>query len=108
MASALWKLHLFGIDAIDWKAKTLRVEQSKNRSILDLPLSDEALQVLRDYLADNRPASPRRHLFLCAKAQCVGLTNHAIARIYKVHAQRSGLPCMAVPFILCDIHLQCA
>jgi integrase/recombinase XerD len=81
-----------GIDAIDWKAKTLRVEQSKNRSILDLPLSDEALQVLRDYLADNRPASPHRHLFLCAKAPVHGLTNHAIARIYKVHAQRSGLP----------------
>jgi integrase/recombinase XerD len=31
-------------------------------------------------------------LFLCAKAPVHGLTNHAIARIYKVHAQRSGLP----------------
>ena len=80
------------IDAIDWTAKTLRVAQSKNHSILDLPLCDEALQVLRDYLTDARPASPHRYLFLCAKAPVHGLTNHAIARIYKAHAQRSGLP----------------
>jgi site-specific recombinase XerD len=80
------------LDSIDWKGKTLRVEQSKNHSTLVLPLSDEALQVLKDYLDTARPTSPRPELFLCAKAPVHALTNHAVARVYKVRAWQSGLP----------------
>jgi site-specific recombinase XerD len=80
------------LDSIDWKAKALRVEQSKNHSTLFLPLSDEALQVLKDYLDAGRPTSQRRELFLCAKAPVHALTNHAIARVYTVRSRESGLP----------------
>jgi integrase/recombinase XerD len=80
------------LDSIDWKGKALRVEQSKNHSMLVLPLSDEALQVLKDYLDAGRPSSRHRALFLCAKAPVHVLTNHAIARVYKVRSRRSGLP----------------
>lgn len=80
------------LDSIDWKGKTLRVEQSKNHSTLVLPLSDEALQVLKDYLDTARPTSPRPELFLCAKAPVHALTNHAVARVYKVRAWQSSLP----------------
>jgi site-specific recombinase XerD len=80
------------LDSIDWKGKALRVEQSKTHSTLLLPLSDEALQVLKDYLDAGRPTSPRQELFLCAKAPVHALTNHAVARVYKVRSRRSGLP----------------
>jgi integrase/recombinase XerD len=80
------------LDSIDWKAKALRVEQSKTHSTLVLPLSDEALQVLKDYLHAGRSPSQRKELFLCAKAPVHALTNHAIARVYKVRSRRSGLP----------------
>jgi len=80
------------LDSIDWKGKALRVEQSKTHSTLVLPLSDEALQVLKDYLDAGRLTSRRQELFLCARAPVQALTNHAIARVYKVRSRRSGLP----------------
>jgi len=80
------------LDSIDWKGKALRVEQSKTHSTLVLPLSDEALQVLKDYLDAGRLTSQRPALFLCAKAPVHALTNHAIARVYKVRSRQSGLP----------------
>jgi integrase/recombinase XerD len=80
------------MESIDWKARSLRLEQNKTHSTLVLPLSDEALQVLTDYLHAGRANSQRKELFLCAKAPVHALTNHAIARIYKVRCRQSGLP----------------
>lgn len=43
------------IDAIDWWARTLRVEQRKTRSALLLPLTDHTVSLLRNYLRRGRP-----------------------------------------------------
>ena len=59
------------VDSIDWANRTLRVEQYKTHSWLTLPLSDPTLELLRGYLREGRRPSPRRELFLCARAPFV-------------------------------------
>src|SRR6185312_7655143 len=50
------------VDSIDWKARTLRVAQSKTRSVLMLPLTAAAARVLKGYLRHGRPRSERAEL----------------------------------------------
>jgi integrase/recombinase XerD len=52
------------LDAIDWEAATLRVEQWKTRSILVLPLTSRTLRLLHRYLQIARPNSDLPQLFL--------------------------------------------
>jgi len=49
------------LDSIDWVAQTLQVEQRKTHSTLVLPMSRQALRVLKHYLRYGRSGS--RHAF---------------------------------------------
>ena len=56
------------LDDIDWRGRSLRVMQTKTRQTLQLPLTDEAANVLIDYLREARPRSAQRQLFLRMRA----------------------------------------
>jgi integrase/recombinase XerD len=45
------------LDAIDWKTGTMRVNQRKTCSTLVLPLADQTLCILDQYLANRRPCA---------------------------------------------------
>ncbi|MES0101384.1 tyrosine-type recombinase/integrase [Mesorhizobium sp. M0019] len=46
--------------AINWKRGTLRVDQRKMRSTLVLPVADQTLRIIEQYLAEGVPAIRRR------------------------------------------------
>lgn len=79
------------LDAIDWQAKTLRVEQRKTRSVLLLPLADRTLGVIKRYLHAGRTGSTRPELFLRARGPSGAIKNTAVCNIYQTRAARSGL-----------------
>ena len=78
--------------SIDWQAKTLRIEQSKTRSVLILPLADQTVRVLKFYLRRGRPASSHPQLFLRLRAPEGPIKPTAICDLYKKHSHQSGLP----------------
>ena len=85
------------LDCIDWAAQTLRVTQSKTRSVLMLPLDRPALRVLKRYLHFGRPADSRPELFLSANAPIRPLKD--VAGLFHKRVRESGLPLAgAVPY----------
>jgi integrase/recombinase XerD len=56
------------LDDLDWRGRTLRVAQTKTKQAIRLPLSDEAANLLIDYLRKARPESRHRQLFLRMRA----------------------------------------
>ncbi len=80
------------VEAIDWRAKTCRVEQRKTQSDLLLPLSDRTLTLLRRYLRHRRPASPLPQLFVRVRRPTGGLHNYGVCDIFYKRAAQSGLP----------------
>ena len=86
------EIPLLMLDSIDWQARTLRVEQPKTRSVLVLPLTDPAAEVLQRYLREGRPAGDRPELFPRLIAPAGALTRSAIAEAFRRHVRRSGLP----------------
>ena len=84
------------LDDIDWQGRTLRVEQTKTRQALFLPLTDEAAHVLIRYLRQARPQSAHRQLFLGTNAPRGPLQPTAVRQVMASRLQRSGLnlpPC---------------
>jgi len=79
------------LDDIDWRAKVLRVPQSKTRQRLILPLTDEAGYNLHRYLKRGRPENQRRELFLRSRAPVGPLTPVAVYDILNGQIRRSGL-----------------
>ncbi len=86
------EIPLLMLDSIDWQARTLRVEQPKTRSVLVLPLTDPATEVLQRYLCEGRPVGSRPELFPRLIAPAGALTRGAIAEAFQRHVRRSGLP----------------
>ena len=86
------EIPLLRLDSIDWQARTIRVEQSKTRSTLLLPLTGPAAKVLRRYLREGRPATDRPELFPRFIAPSGPLTRGAIATAFRRCVKRSGLP----------------
>ncbi|MBB5578051.1 MULTISPECIES: tyrosine-type recombinase/integrase [Rhizobium] len=81
------------LDAINWKRRTLRVEQRKTRSTLVLPLADQTLEILDRYLADGRPCGAvTNFLFAKARSPVGALTSWGICDIFTKRARQSGLP----------------
>jgi len=78
--------------SIDWANKTLRVEQCKTHSLLVLPLSDQALRVLKRYLQCGRPGSAHPQLFLRGRTPAGSLKHTALCDIYEKRAKMSELP----------------
>lgn len=81
--------------SIDWAGKTLHVEQCKTRSLLVLPLSDQALRGLKRYLRCGRPGSTHPQLFLRSRTPAGPLKHTAVCDIYEKHARLSALPLQA-------------
>jgi integrase/recombinase XerD len=78
--------------SIDWKACTLRIEQSKTRSILVLPLAPATIEVLRAYIDRYSSAANAAPMFALAQPPFGRMSACAISVRFKVHARRSGLP----------------
>lgn len=78
--------------SIDVANKTLRVEQRKTRSLLVLPLSDEAFGVVKRYLRCGRPVSTCSQLFLRGRTPAGPIKHTAVCDVYANRAKRSGLP----------------
>jgi integrase/recombinase XerD len=81
------------IDAVDWTAGTLRIEQRKTHSVLTLPLAPRTVRVLIDYLDNERADDVNAHpaLFLGIRCPAGPMRNTAICEIFKRRARQSGL-----------------
>jgi integrase len=79
------------LDDLDWRQRRIRVAQRKTGSVLYLPLTDEVGTVLERYLRQGRPASPRREVFLRARAPSGPLKPTAVSDAFDWWARRSGL-----------------
>lgn len=78
--------------SIDWQAHTLRVEQSKTRSVLLMPLEPNTVDVLRHHVERWAAASSGTELFGLAQPPFGPMSPCAVSVRFKVHARRSGLP----------------
>jgi integrase/recombinase XerD len=78
--------------SIDWQAHTLRVEQSKTRSVLVMPLAPATVDVLRDHVERWAAASSGTELFGLAQPPFGPMSACCVSKRFKVHARRSGLP----------------
>ena len=83
------------LDDIDWRAKVIRIPQTKTRGLLELPLTASAGSVLIDYLQNVRRPGGYRELFLRMHAPIGTLKPTAVASAFKAWSRRSGL---AIPF----------
>ncbi len=88
------------LDDIDWRNHVLRVQQTKTRQPLRLPLTNEAAEVLIHYLRQARSASAHRHVFLSAIAPRGPLQPTALRQILVHRLRRSGLDIPA-----CGMHV---
>ncbi len=78
--------------SINWANKTLHVEQCKTHSLLVLPLSDQALRVLKRYLRCGRPGSSHPQLFLRGRTPAGPIKHTALCDVYEKRARLSELP----------------
>lgn len=79
------------LDDIDWPGRTLRIPQTKTRQALQLPLTDEAANILIRYLRQSRPESSHRQLFLRTMAPRGPLQPTAVRQVMAHRLQQSGL-----------------
>lgn len=106
------------LDDIDWRNATLRVAQRKTRQVMQLPLTDQAGDILQRYLRRGRPQTQRRELFLHLRAPLGPLNagsihiirrwirrrglnikpvgNHALRHAFAVHLLRQGISTKAI------------
>jgi integrase len=82
------------LDDLDWRGRTLRVAQTKTKQAIQLPLSDEAANLLIDYLRNARPESRHRQLFLRMRAPDGPLKP---ASVHDVLDHRRGLSGLDLP-----------
>jgi site-specific recombinase XerD len=80
------------LSSIDRKARTLTVWQSKSYSTLVVPLHDQTLAILDDYLQTARPRTELPWLFLRAAAPLGPMSKSAVSQAFRTRADRSGLP----------------
>src|SRR5258708_27152877 len=79
------------LDDIDWRRRTLQVTETKNKRSIQLPLTDEAANVLINYLRNARPQSSQRQLFLRMRAPCGSLKPTAVHDVLEHRIKLSGL-----------------
>lgn len=80
------------LESVDWRARTLRVYQSKTRSILLLPLSTGTLQELRRYVERARPPSKHAELFVSPLTPYAPMGQSGVSGRFRLHVRRSGVP----------------
>jgi integrase/recombinase XerD len=79
------------LDDIDWRSRTLRVAERKNRCAIQLPLTDEAANIIINYLRKARPQSSHRQLFLRIRAPGGPLKPTAVHDVLEQRIKLSGL-----------------
>jgi site-specific recombinase XerD len=80
------------VDSINWEDRTLLVEQPKTHSWLTLPLSDEAISLLRRYLQEGRHQHRRTLLFTATRAPFHPVHTSTMTCLFKTRARKAGLP----------------
>ena len=79
------------LDDIDWRDRTLHVAERKNRRASQIPLTDEAANILISYLRKARPQSSQRQLFLRMRAPGGPLKPTAVHDILEHRIKLSAL-----------------
>ena len=79
------------LEDIKWRAKCVRIHQTKTGSPLELPLIDEVGSVLYNYLKGVKRYGNYRHVFLRLRAPGGMLKTNAISRTFVKWSQKSGL-----------------
>lgn len=79
------------LDHIDWRGRTILIEQPKVGSPLLLPLTDEVATALANYLRRGRPASSSRSLFLKVRAPAGPISSDVVGDTFDWWAQRAGI-----------------
>jgi integrase/recombinase XerD len=80
------------LDSIDWHAQTCRVQQRKTHGDILLPLSDQTIRLLRQYLRKGRGSDPLPQLFVRVRRPTGGLHHYGICDVFYKRAAESGLP----------------
>jgi site-specific recombinase XerD len=81
------------LDAVNRETGTMRVDQRKTRSTLVLPLADQTLTILDQYLTNRGPcAQGTIFLFPRARSPIGVMTNWAVCDVFTKRARESGLP----------------
>ena len=83
------------LDHIHWKEGLIRIPQTKTRQMLELPLTNEAANVLIEYLRKVPRPTGYRHLFLRMRAPVGTLKPTAVGDAFQLWSKHSGLdlPC---------------
>jgi len=79
------------LEDINWRARTVRILQTKSRQVLHLPLTDEAADVLIRYMRESRPQSKHRYLFLKLVAPIGPLSGYGFHNVLRKRIRLSGL-----------------
>lgn len=77
---------------LDLARRLLHVPQNKTRQVLSLPMSAEAVRVLRRYLKWGRPRAERLEVFLSVLAPQRPMVRGAIAELFRRRVKDAGLP----------------
>jgi site-specific recombinase XerD len=80
------------LSSVNRKARTLTVWQSKTYSTLVVPLHDQTLAVLDEYLQRGRPRTELPWLFLRATAPLGPMSKSAVSQVFRARADRNGPP----------------
>ena len=83
------------LEAIEWRAKRLRVHQCKTAAPLWLPLTDAVGDSLTEYLRNGRPSVPYREVFVRHRTPPGVLMRSGVTSAFQTWARRSGLE---IPF----------
>jgi integrase/recombinase XerD len=83
------------LEAIEWRAKRLRVHQCKTAAPLWLPLTDAVGDSLTEYLRNGRPNVPYREVFVRHRTPAGLLMRTGVTSVFQTWARRSGLE---IPF----------
>ncbi len=80
------------LDAIEWRARRIRVVLRKGGTPLVLPLTDDVGAALTAYLRHGRPRLACRQVFLRCRAPAGAIERTAVTDAFQRWARRSGLP----------------
>jgi site-specific recombinase XerD len=77
---------------LDLDRRVIHVPQSKTRQVLSLPMSAEAVRVLRRYLKCGRPRTTRSEVFLSVLAPQRAMVRGGIAEMFRRRVNDADLP----------------
>ena len=83
------------LDDIHWRQGSLRIQQSKTSSPLELPLTNEVSSAIVKHLKRTPPPSPYRRIFMRMRAPIGVLKPAAIANAFRSLVRKSDL---SIPF----------